>query len=272
MAVNFKSDTGYGYSLLPLFGVDPSLVSKAQSMGVVVDQLSPGTFIIRLGDVSYGSVTIKGSAITLAKQNGLGPASKDSLKFQFENILKKAVSSGQDTLGNLASMAAPSTPAEAFKTLGEVMSKINTDVSQTMAASEPPAQAKGKAAVASESLKAIQLIMGDSPVPLSAAISLYQPVTATSVGSKYYVIALWNGLKLAARLKSTKASFRAEGKLAKFQDALNDLGFSIKGDYASVHFDVTDIGLVQKTVGAIVGRIGISSVEQVGDPLIIVGK
>ena len=256
MAVDFKTPDGYGYSLLPLFGVDQNIIANAKSKGIEITQSSPGTFAVKSGEEFFGSVTVKGSAISMAKSGGLGPASKQALKYNFEAVLNKAINK-----------VAGSPAQEVVKT-----ADLSTFYEEESLLSGSKEKAEPVAAPAPAMNLNVSKIMHKPPVKLYSATECYQPVFGTSNGSTYYVVAVFAGMSVAMRYKNSKASFRAEGpKLKGFKSALDDLGFSTKDDYASVHFDIGNTALLLKTVGAIVGRLGITGVAAVADPLAIAG-
>lgn len=91
MAISFNTGNSYGFSMLPLFGVSKAMCDAAKDYDVVVEQTSPGTFVVRYGSKVYGTIPIKGSAITLAKAGQLGPASKSAIEFQFKKALEAAL-------------------------------------------------------------------------------------------------------------------------------------------------------------------------------------
>lgn len=229
MVVSLKTSKEAGYNVMSLLGVAPALASKAQQAGVEVQQTTPGNFTIGKDSQVYGSVTAKGAALTLAAAGNLGPASKESLKFQFEQALTAALTALNDQTAGLAT----SSP--------HVMAP-------TKAQSASPASLLGAA------------------VKLIHATELGQIVLGTSASSKYVMIAKFAGLNLAIRSKGSTLSFRVEGPaISSYQSRLDELGFSVKGDYASAHFDVVEQAMALKTVGAIIGRIGFSHLEGVTD-------
>lgn len=262
MAVGFKTSEDYGYSLLPLFGVDQNIINKAKAAGVEVSQSSPGTFTIKIGDQFFGSVLVKGSAISLAKTGGLGPASKQALKYNFEAAMNKAITKG---VGLKNFEPGTGNPVKNFHE-NQALETIFEEEESLLAKPEP------LKAEHPPSGSDPDKIMKQLPVKLYTAKHCYQPVLGTSNGSIYYVVAMYIGLAVALRVKNSKVSFRAEGaKLKNYQSALADLGFSVKDDYASVHFDISDKALILKTVGAVVGRLGLTGVQSVADPMAIVG-
>lgn len=244
MAISFKSDKDYGFSLLPLFGVASSIIHSAKDAGVSVDQSSPGTFVIKMGDSVYGSVPVKGSAISLAKSKTLGPASKEALKFQFEAALNKAIAASGYSLGNTATLSEmPESP------------KPKVAVKNPLAGLSP-----------SVAKAPVGMFPKYDPCSLSMATKVYEPVTGTTGGSVYFVLAIFDGMNIAARVAGKKLSLRAEGpKLKSYQSALDELGMDAKSSYSSGHYDVSSTGLMIKALGALVGRVGFSKVKALAD-------
>lgn len=282
MAVGLKTSDDYGYSFLPLFGVDPHLISAAKVCGVVITQTSPGNFTVKSADglEFYGTIPVKGSAISLAKSGNLGPASKQAIKYNFEAALKKAVSGSSSAkpsikLDSSGEYLAPLTEATAqiSKLAAEPSYVVGSGTLQSSDDSSVGEEYQDGEEVESllpgaEPALTADTIMKGSPCKLSFAKSCYQPVMGTTNGAVYYVAAMFPGLNLAMRVKGNKVSFRAEGtKLTAYLSALGDLGFSNKDTYASVHFEIQTKALLLKTVGAIIGRLGIHLVRSTADPL-----
>lgn len=98
-------------------------------------------------------------------------------------------------------------------------------------------------------------------VPLATATALYQPVSGTSSGSRYYVVGCGTGIKVAARLKSKTLSVRVEGPdFAKLSPKLIEAGVfgpefagQYNDGYASMHVDISGKSDAQKVVGAVLG-------------------
>jgi len=97
-------------------------------------------------------------------------------------------------------------------------------------------------------------------VKLKQATELYQPVYATSGGSRYFLIAGCKDIKLACRFSDGgNISLRVEGdNLGKYSNPLKMCGFNDQGKYQSVHLHPTkeDPTLPRKTVGAILFALG----------------
>jgi hypothetical protein len=102
-------------------------------------------------------------------------------------------------------------------------------------------------------------------IQLRKATMMYQPVSGTSQGSRYYVVACNNDLRIAARWSGASLSVRIEGPgLAKFLPQIGSAGFSTSSgkaskEYASVHLDVGDNAVMaSKTLGAVLMGLGIA--------------
>jgi hypothetical protein len=81
-----------------------------------------------------------------------------------------------------------------------------------------------------------------TPVKLSEATLLGQPVFGTSDGSIYKVVAIGPRVKMAARLKAMKLSVRVEGNLnTKERAALTAMSFKDAGSHLSGHFELKEV-------------------------------
>lgn len=99
-----------------------------------------------------------------------------------------------------------------------------------------------------------------TPMKLANATRMYYPVQGTSMGSRYYVVAVGPDIRVAARYKSNTLSLRAEGpKLMAHLASLKNVGFSAvptKG-YASVHLTVPTLLLANKSLGSLLTGLGV---------------
>lgn len=270
MAISFKSDADYGYSLLTLFGISSSLITEAKAYGITVDQSSPGQFVVKYNGTMYGSVTVKGSAISLAKSGSLGPASKEALRFQFEGALQKARAAAQASTKKVSlsdkeviddvtdSIKAHPAPKASMK---DVLGKTTVFV-KAQVPNHPPVTSF---AFASKPVVAAKLSKAN-PVSLDSASDVCAPVFGTTSGSIYFVVALLDGLNISARYLGGTLSIRAAGsKLPSYTPALELFGVDSKGGYSSAHYDVSSKDLAKKTLGALVGCLGFGNVLKVAD-------
>lgn len=291
MAVTLSDiSDNHGYTMLSLFDVSTTMVQAAKKAKVYLKPVSTGlyVFVSEGGDPLSTSVSVKGSAISLAKQGNLGPASKQAIKYAFEDALKKALAKAGaplmvDLAGKAGSVAPGKTPHlgdEAF-TLEWNVPPTKEDI-ESITPVVPDAVLPGGGQVgtleadpSNEDADGFTIgsggldkgkAMSMDPVKLYQATECHQPVFGASPGSTYWVAALFLGLNLATRRKGGQVSFRVEGPaLQTYKEELEDLGFTVNSDYASTHLGVVTQALYQKTVGAMVGRIGFHRVVKVGN-------
>jgi hypothetical protein len=88
-------------------------------------------------------------------------------------------------------------------------------------------------------------------IALKDAEALGQKVKGTSGGSVYRTFAVNDRIKLAFRMDHSALSLRAEWKSPTIEEmaALQAVGFSVKGTYASLHMDLQNVP-VAKVIGA----------------------
>lgn len=100
-------------------------------------------------------------------------------------------------------------------------------------------------------------VMNQPVVSLDQATVLYQPVRGTSGESIYYVVAISPEVKIAARVKSERVSIRAVGDFSNsVKAALKEAGFDEKdGTYMSGHFQVSDLKIASRLLGAILFNV-----------------
>lgn len=246
MAISFKTSENYGYEIASLFGVPQHLINQAKACDVVIEQSTAGKFVIKRKSVVYGSVSIAGQAITLAKAGTLGPASKGSAQAQFSSSLQAAIAAAKHD-GAAESVGAWTSKPEAA-------SPVST----------PAAGWPAKNPVTAKSPQ----------VKLSQATELYQPVNGTSPGSTYYTFCLLQGAAIAVRFKGDSMSIRVEGpSLTEYGKKLSDaeLDYSSQGHY-SAHFEVSSQSLAVRTLGAILAHVGIGKIVKSAEPTSFVSK
>lgn len=276
MAVTFKTDAKYGESILDLFGVPPSVKDAATVMGVTFEMTVPGSFTVK-GPKGTTVVPIKAQAISLAKAGSLGPASSDSIKGQLIGAVAHAIGS-KFTPEQLTSKKATLPTSEKVKQeilknmLGKpVIMAGSPDISGVSIAADGTATFSG---VKAGTLAQVGAFSTTSLGDLSSAhVQVGQPVKGTSKSSVYYVVAKLQGLNLAIRSKNNSLSIRAAGDGMKhYAPQLQELGFKVSTDYSSVHFECTGAGIMLKTVGAVLGRLGLSQLIQTTDVSKLLGK
>lgn len=99
----------------------------------------------------------------------------------------------------------------------------------------------------------------DTPVDLSAATKLHQPIKGTSGGSIYHVIALSNDAKVAARIKNTDVAIRVLPANNAGAAACKLAGLDEKsGGHWSLHLHPDNKLLVKKCIGAVLFAMGLN--------------
>ena len=106
---------------------------------------------------------------------------------------------------------------------------------------------------------------------LRDATLLYQPVSGTSGGSRYFMVAANQDLRIGARLHGGTLSVRIEGPgWKKHVNGIKAVGFEKVDkdqDYASLHLNVgADAMLANKTFGAILLGLGIDDRDAAAEP------
>lgn len=277
MALNMNTPEGYGYEIAALFGVPHSLLGHAMEEGVTISpsKSNPLKFMISLGQAYTGAVEIKGTAMTLAKAGTMGPASKQAIGAQFESQITQALKAG-----GLPADGAPDNGAgDKIQVQAKALEGISkANLKKMMMGGMDPAPKDDVVGVTLMGPDGTVVTTTSSQanvakVPLHMAAQLGQAVQGTSSKSTYYMVAQLKGLNLAIRAKFLKLSVRVEGSdLSKYTPKLASLGFSVKSDYASAHFEVEHDSMVPKTVGAILGGLGMENLMGVMDVSKVVGK
>jgi hypothetical protein len=111
-------------------------------------------------------------------------------------------------------------------------------------------------------------------VKLRDATMLYQPVNGSGATSRYFAVAISEGLKIAARYTTPNSlSMRVEGdNLHTHKDALLMAGFDAKGnDYMSIHLTGVDKFTAQKAIGAILLALNMVWETPIPQPSVITG-
>lgn len=256
MAIQLKTPDNYGYQIAGYFDVDPDLIDKCKSAGVALDQATPGVFSVKYNGKMVKTITIKGQAISLAKQGTIGPASKEGVKIQFQTALQQALS--------LAGSASPSVSNEP-KTIGQVLKE---KLAQTQPDSTKPTGATALA-TPTKTGEGPQIffgavVHGSVPVPLLNATMPYQPVKGSS--STYKCFAVLDGAAIGVNRKGNTLSVRAEGaNLGKYAPILNDLDLDNNGHYYSAHFQCPNQDLMKKTLACVVGQLGLGNIKLMAD-------
>lgn len=111
-----------------------------------------------------------------------------------------------------------------------------------------------------------------TPVALRDAVGLYQPVKGTSPSSRYFLVADFGDLKLAARYNPGNLSMRFEGAaLAHYSKLMVDLGFKMQKEYASLHLNTATASPARKAIGAVILGTGLVAKSPMPDMAIVAG-
>ena len=107
-------------------------------------------------------------------------------------------------------------------------------------------------------------------VKLIEADSMYQPVYGSSQSSTYYVVALYEGLKFAARVKGGGAtrtvSIRVEGSAYSKLKGISGLQkFKDNGAYGSIHLNVDTVYEAKMVICGLIGGIDLEAITPIPD-------
>jgi hypothetical protein len=168
-----------------------------------------------------------------------------------------------------------------FKSLAEIQSKYPKPVADMVAAdnakflnkpstleklqaglkAQPIAKPVGPDPASKWPVRSVKEMKTMPTVKLRDAYGLYQPVQGTSAGSRYYVVAGNDELKVAARWVGGSLSIRIEGPKINQHAAKVAAVFGAvhaKQLYASLHLDVgNDPVLANKALGAVLLGLGV---------------
>ena len=190
---------------------------------------------------------IQGGALTLAEK-----VKVDALKYGVEKTIGIIVAKSTPVYNEDGTLAGAQPQAAV---LDEEAKKAGFTFTQTLTGNKALPKASGE-------VYPTDKMKQGSCVKLADATKLYQPVFGSSAGSRYYVIGVSKGLRIAARYTNGSLSVRVEGpEFAQHNNALTLAGFDVhtpaKG-YASLHLAVgTDQVLASKTLGAVLLGLGV---------------
>lgn len=119
-------------------------------------------------------------------------------------------------------------------------------------------------------------LMTSAPVvKLRDATKLYQPVSGSSTGSRYFVVGCGKNARVAARYTDKSLSIRVEGPLLETgaaSDSMSQMGMKVSKAYASIHLNVENDNLAAKTLGAVMMGLGIKLETPLPDLMLLKGK
>jgi hypothetical protein len=106
-----------------------------------------------------------------------------------------------------------------------------------------------------------QMVTGD-PLPLMDAVGLYAPVRGTDKTSKYFMVAVFDTFRVAARLKGNKLSLRCEGSFGSpVKLALQSLSFIPSEKHWSIHTVVQDGAEASRFTGAMLSGLSAAGAQ-----------
>lgn len=235
------------YEYSQMFGVSEQLATQAAAKGVVMTYTSSSTLVVKLGDLILAVIPIKGAVISLAKAGSLGPASMLSIRGQIESALNKALE-----------FKPPTEDSSEHEDPEDDSDGYDVDLPKTFS-------------IDLESMVPKKEVSSGDPMELtklSDALALGQLVHGTSAGSVYKVVAMLDdtGLNIAARYQNGKLSVRAEGgTLPYYAPSLKSCGFTEGKSYMSCHYNVPDLLMCAKTIGAIVAVVAKGNTQQIAN-------
>ena len=110
---------------------------------------------------------------------------------------------------------------------------------------------------------------------LAKATKMYQPVQGSSVGSRYFLLAGCDDVRVGVRYNGGALGIRIEGPgFNKYTKRFSEVGFAkIQKGYASLHLEVgTDAMVANKTLGAVLLGLGIPFETPLPNLQMIAGK
>lgn len=225
-----------GYELLTAASVSPALLQQLEDGGMTVKVVPTGLKVVKDGEV-VGSLPL--AAQTL-----------ESLKLGVASTLTKAAI--QDSLASVVSVVS------AGGSNSPLHDKIELKPIKLGGSPTPSQAAASKPVPVAVNLTA-------PTVKLASATSIYQAVSGTDGGSRYFCVGLSPNLNMAARWLGKNLSIRFEGNLNIWAPTLTAAGLKISEKHASLHLtDITDLQ-VQKAVGGLLMAIPAGWVNPVPD-------
>jgi len=240
-------------SILKVFKCNDDSIKLFNKLGGSISS-GNGSLVFSQNDKIIVKIALKDQVLKMVMANKLGAASKAAIQHKIHKALDTFI---QKVLKDSETVIKLPKAGFDFGT-GDKSFEIKGTSSGTYKPDTYPSNQKTINPYPNKECIATTLKM--KPTPLKYADRMYQPVTATSVGSVYHVICLTDELKIAARLKGVDSiSLRVEGNIAKHKKCLVDAGFNVEtGDtsgYYSLHLSTGSKGLTTRTVGAVLSLI-----------------
>lgn len=256
MAVSIKNSSNFFTKL----GINPLLVSQMQATGI---ETQLGFFDLRFVKNGSSLAHVKLVRSTNEIMKGLPSFSEmDAIRKSVESGLKLALDNAPAGLSDAQKNALLDKVLAESK--GKVSAGTPASAGQTAAdfdkvISQMHAVAEGMKVTPTKVVKAaVADILSKPTVALKDAEMMYQPVRGTDPSSRYFVIAMNERVKVAARVANGKVSVRVEGALTA--EELNGLlGSGLtnhEGKYLSAHFTYGNVN-PNRVIGAVLLGCGV---------------
>lgn len=253
MALTINHSSTNGKSLLIKLGVTKEAIAEVLSKGWDVKLTAKALSFVKDGDPGH-HVPLDLTTLNAISTGTISMVAK-------AKIVQDVKAAMQAALLGMAGSALPEAKSEPVAGDTPGMTFVQTGLGKgkpaQQAAAQPAQVAGGKWALFDpKKLKTAPLIK------LRDATQMYQPVQGTSHGSRYFLVAANDGVRVAARLQGGTLSIRIEGNTWKqHQAAILACGFDNHGpakDYTSLHVTVgANAVLANKTLGAVLTGLGI---------------
>lgn len=252
-----------GEKILAAFGVGDAKAAELKAAGIKA-QMTPTKIVLSKGGEGLASVAIKAASV-LDIVNGKAPMTQ-SLADEMAKAVDQALGGGIPS-GAVAALQSASKAPGAAKSIPVSFKK--TIDAQKAAASASTQSGFASGGVVSGPVMSpgawdvfpIDQLQTAPLVKLIDATALYQPVSSSSAGSRYFLVAGNEKIKVGARWKSGTLSVRIEGTgMKELSSQLSDIGFDDPGSqsYVSLHLSIgADDALARKALGAILLGLGV---------------
>lgn len=239
------------------FGIPPEEMLKAADAGITFKLMPSSLVIAQEGTLYPVSLSLKASMAIYA-----GGSAPGYTCYEATTKLKQL-------------LLMPSAPVHS----GEPIAPSDTDIIAAELASPNPVVCVSATSLSPQQKPIPSAQNANEIVSLAQATFMYQRVNGTSPGSVYRVVAMAEGLALAARYHGDTLSLRAEGsKLKVYAPKLAQGGFSpVKETYTSLHLKTPKSNatsgelLAARAMCAVIGGLGIPFETQMPQLKIVQG-
>lgn len=240
-----------GHLKLKTIGVNSDLIAQLTAKKAKIYPKADGIHIDLGGKLSHYAV----------QSTALADMEKSTLPWKHKAVAEieawlQIVLAGENNVSWVSSFSPPDTSPVANK------AKIAAPPA-TVTSTVPEAYQKAVHSMIEHPPVPITMLEKMPMVPLEDAIGLYRPVKGTSPNSKYFMVAVFPGLKMAVKLKGHTMSTRVEGNgISGYMSKLSAMGFSVGTGYMSVHAPVDSNVTAAQYLGAMCAALGGSLIPQ----------